>query len=258
MNTSIPHILLSDAEIHIWQVHLRRLLPDESRLAELLGSDELERAGRYRFPDDRSMFTTSRALLRLILEAYGIGLAKEIRFAYSARGKPSLAPQNNAIGVHFNVSHSGDVALFAFAINRSVGVDVEKFREVPEVNEIVDQFFSAKEREAFFKLSDADRPLAFFKGWTRKEAVLKAMGEGLDYPIEELSVALNPGISKQEILLDSPRTQPKKATVFDLAIDPAYAAAVSLLGDENLAIRRYSLEGDMKSLSLSIVPDVPS
>lgn len=162
-------------------------------LAELLSDDEQQRASRLVFHRDRARFIVARARLRQLLGArLGVSPAS-VEFSYGPRGKPALAARLGDCRLCFNVSHSEDVAVYGFALDREIGVDVEAVRELPDAEEIAARCFSPRENEAYLALSPRDRPLGFFNCWTRKEAFIKALGEGLSHPLERFDVSLGPG-----------------------------------------------------------------
>jgi 4'-phosphopantetheinyl transferase len=159
----------------------------------LLVDDERERAGRFVVERERSRFIVARATLRsLLAERLGVP-ARSIRLASGSHGKPCLAWPFSASGVHFNVSHSGNVAAYAFTNRGEVGIDVEAIRPMAGADDIARRFFSRNERRDFFSLDPVERCLAFFRCWTRKEAFLKAIGEGLSHPLGAFDVSLKPG-----------------------------------------------------------------
>ena len=161
-------------------------------LAGLLSDDEQQRASRLVFQRDRARFIVARARLRQLLGArLGVSPAS-VEFSYGARGKPALAARFADCGVRFNVSHSEDVAVYGFAADREVGVDVEAVRELPDADEIAARCFSVR-KEAYLALAAHDRPLGFFSCWTRKEAFIKAIGDGLSQSLERFDVSLAPG-----------------------------------------------------------------
>jgi 4'-phosphopantetheinyl transferase len=159
----------------------------------LLSNVERERARRFAFERDRRRFVIARAQLRQLL-GVRLGTAPEaVQLVYGPRGKPALAAPFTGSGVRFNVSRSGDVAVFAFAYDREVGVDVEEVRVIPDADTIVAQMFSPREKADYFALSPRDRALGFFQCWTRKEAFIKALGDGLYHPLDRFDVSLAPG-----------------------------------------------------------------
>jgi 4'-phosphopantetheinyl transferase len=158
----------------------------------LLGEEERARAARFVVERERARFIVARATLRRLLgERLGVS-PRAVRLARAPHGKPALAGPSGASGLRFNVSHSEDVALFAFARGREIGVDVEAVRSIEDADSIAGRFFSPSEREAFFSLAAAERQLAFFRCWTRKEAFVKAIGDGLAHPLHAFDVSLAP------------------------------------------------------------------
>jgi 4'-phosphopantetheinyl transferase len=168
--------------------------PDAVRGAAALLSDaERVRASRFVFDHDRRRFIVGRARLRQLL-----GIRLDVRpdaigLAYGERGKPALAPPLADSGVRFNASHCEDVAVCAFTQGREVGIDVEAVRVLPDADAVAAYVFSRREREAYRALDPRDKPLGFFNCWTRKEAFIKALGDGLYHPLDRFDVSLTPG-----------------------------------------------------------------
>ena len=183
---------LPEDEVQLWRVDLEAIRSDESRWRELLSADEVKRAARFHFAIDRQHFVASRAILRTILAGYLCADPKQLNFSYSAKQKPSLAAPHAAHGVTFNLSHSGGIALCAFSHRRDLGVDVERVRADFDVEAIARRFFSAHEQRQLFDLPRAERADAFFRCWTRKEAYVKATGDGLSLPLSQFDVSLEP------------------------------------------------------------------
>lgn len=211
--------------MHVWRA---RLDPPDDSLMAVLSPEERERAARFHFERDRSRFAMGRGYLRALLGRY-VGCAPEqIVFRYGQRGKPSLAA--DATGLEFNAAHSHDVALFAFALGAPVGVDVELVRPGPAEEGIADRFFSPLEAEALRSLPEAERREAFFRCWTRKEAFVKANGEGLTYGLDQFTVSLSP--DEPARLVDVAR-DPREADAWSLHhVDPgdSYIGAVAVRG----------------------------
>jgi 4'-phosphopantetheinyl transferase len=175
--------------LDLWRVSL---CPGESRQSGLLGilsADETERAGRFHFEPDRMRFVSCRSALRSILALYLKMEPAELRFQYGAKGKPEIQEDQNPDAVRFNVSHSKDLALIGVSSGRSLGVDVEKLRPAPDCLELAERFFSEREFHALLELSADQRAKAFLACWTRKEAFIKANGDGLSYPLRDFSVS---------------------------------------------------------------------
>ncbi|HEY7421084.1 MAG TPA: 4'-phosphopantetheinyl transferase superfamily protein [Gaiellaceae bacterium] len=156
--------------------------------AHLLAEDECERASRYRFERDRRRFVAGRATLRRLLADYLDCTPTEVELAYGPHGKPFVRPE----GLSFNVSHSAGCALFAFAPGFEVGIDVELPAARGDDERVAAQFFSPGEVATLRAQPPASRPLAFLRCWTRKEAYIKARGEGLQLPLHDFDVAFDP------------------------------------------------------------------
>jgi len=161
--------------------------------AALLSATERERARRLAFARDRRRFIVARARLRQLL-ATRLGVRPAaIELTSGPYGKPTLALRFPASNLRFNAAHSSDLAVYAFARGREIGVDVEAIRTIPDADEISARFFSAREAAAYATLDVDSRPVAFVNCWTRKEAFLKAVGGGLSYPLDRVEVSLAPG-----------------------------------------------------------------
>jgi 4'-phosphopantetheinyl transferase len=214
---------LSGHEVHVWKscgTIQENLLQS---LRRLLYEDEVQRAERFRFQDDRNRFIVSRGILRTLLAGYLECDASCLHFHYSDRGKPQLP---SAPDLHFNVAHSGEVIVWAFARNRRVGIDVEEIRTDFSTQEIAERFFSKIERQTLRSLPTSQRHQAFFQCWTRKEAFVKATGDGLSLPLDQFDVSLAPG---QPAQLLQTRPEPKETgrwLMRDLDIHPGYSAAL--------------------------------
>ena len=206
----------------------------ESRVHALLATlaqDERERAERFHFATDRARFIAGRGLLRAILARYLQAHPASLRFHYSPRGKPALTPDSNPGGLQFNVAHSHGIALYAFARGRALGVDLECIQ--PQLQEgIAERFFSAREVAALRALPADLRAEAFFACWTRKEAYVKAMGDGLALPLDQFDVSLAPG---EPAALLRTAGNPQEACRWRLqALEaaPGYAGAICVEGHD--------------------------
>nr|AFB69907.1 PPTase7 [uncultured bacterium] len=176
---------VADGAVELVLVRLEAELAATHELARCLSQDQRVRAGRLVFERDRRRFMIGRARLRHLL-AVRLGTCAElVELDYGPQGKPSLAGGFAASDLRFNVSHCGDVALYAFSRCREIGVDVEAVREMPDADDIVERFFSPRERAAYRRLPARERPRGFFRCWTRKEAFIKALGSGLAYPLPD-------------------------------------------------------------------------
>ncbi len=187
--------LVEPDEIQIWAVDLDPPAAEIPALWRLLAPDEVERANRFRFDEHRRRYAVGRAALRRIL-ARDLGTAPErVGFDYGPRGKPFLAAAERTgggAGLEFNLSNSSDLALVALVRGPELGVDVERLKPMPDADEIAERFFSASERDVLRTLGPELKAIGFFNAWTRKEAYLKAVGEGLAAPLDSFDVTLAP------------------------------------------------------------------
>jgi 4'-phosphopantetheinyl transferase len=184
---------LGASDVHVWAARLD--LPSEApvRLAAILSNQERERATRFRFETHRGRFIAARAVLRSILAAQLDCAPNELQFEYGPNGKPTLAARFVESGLSFNLAHSEDLALIAVTRLGPIGVDVEQNRPVTDVDELVARFFSQRESALFQRLPHTQRNTAFFNLWTRKEAWLKATGEGIAHSLNRVEVTFLPG-----------------------------------------------------------------
>lgn len=225
-----PELRLSDDEVQVWHVDLEGVAPAESRWQRILSPDELARANRFHLPRDRQYFTATRALLRTLLGSY-VGCDPEtLTFLYSNTNKPALGSGHSAGQVEFNASHSGSKALLAFARKRQLGVDVEQIRNNFDHEALARRFFSPAEQEELEALQPSERCRGFFRGWTRKEAFIKAVGAGLSLPLDSFDVSLAPG---EQNALQATRPDAREASRWSLReIDAGegYEAALCVKG----------------------------
>lgn len=178
--------------------------PDDVRAAAALLSDgERQRASRFARDRDRRRYTVARSRLRQLLGARLEVPPDAIELVYGERGKPGLAPRFQDSALRFNVSHADGVAVYAFSVGREIGVDVEGVRVMPDADAIAACMFSRRENEAYRALDPRDKPLGFFNCWTRKEAFVKALGDGLYHPLDRFDVTLAPGEAARLLRVES-------------------------------------------------------
>jgi 4'-phosphopantetheinyl transferase len=190
-------LTLSKSELHIWRAVLDPPEDYVRQLAQTLSADEGERAARFHFERDRRRFIVGRGELRALLGRY-LGIEPErVRFRYGPRGKPHLeADTVGTVGdeaLRFNLAHSHELVLYAFTRAREIGVDIEHVRPLPDAEQLAARFFSPGENAAWQALPESQHLEAFFNCWTRKEAYLKAIGDGLARPLDQFEVSLAPG-----------------------------------------------------------------
>src|SRR5438270_8929096 len=173
-------LTLKREEVHIWRVGLDQHPQTVARLSAVLADDERNRADKLYFEKDRRRFTVARGVLRIILGRYLNTKPEQLGFHYTKFGKPMLA-NAGVDALRFNVSHSEELAVYAVACGREVGIDIEYLRPDIEAEQIAQQFFSSTEAAMLRSLPGEVRTRAFFNCWTRKEAYIKARGDGLSF-----------------------------------------------------------------------------
>lgn len=219
---------LGNNEVHVWRAFLDLPGFQIRRLRDTLTSDELSRAERYHFEKDRRHFIVARGLLRAILSRY-LGMEpSQLRFIYGRYGKPSLAEETGGELLRFSLSHSDGLALYAVTRDQDVGVDLERIRPELAYQAIAKRFFSPDEMAHFRVLPAEMQPGGFFSCWTRKEAYIKARGDGLSFPLNRFEVSLAPG--DPPALLHTWDDPPEAARWSLQALEPwpGYAAALAV------------------------------
>jgi 4'-phosphopantetheinyl transferase len=179
---------LRDREAHIWIADLAALDAQAVHLAPILSAEERSNAERMRFARHRHERVLSRALLRLLAGAYCGAPPQSLDIHSSASGKPALRGRvQGARALHFNVSHSGDYALYAFA-EHEIGVDIERIDPSLDVQAIARQVFSREEIAALDATAERARHL-FHVFWTAKEACVKTTGVGLSEALVDIDLS---------------------------------------------------------------------
>ncbi len=232
---NFPRSMLLDNEIHVYCAHLDEMNVDALLL--LLSDDERARAERFHFDIDRRRFIARRGQLRLLLSRYLDVLPAQIAFAYSAHGKSYLPNQ----ALHFNLSDAKPLALYAFA-RVPIGIDIEHIYTMSDMDDVAALMFSQAENAVYRALPDEQKAEGFFNCWTRKEAFIKAVGEGLSYPLADFDVTLKPGDSAK-ILRIRENTQAYQAwSLYDLQPAADFCGALAIQG-RGWHVSCYSLTG---------------
>ena len=222
-NSVIPD--LRPDVVEVWICSLEVSPPTERMCYELLSLEERERASRYRVGRPREEFILTRGTLRSLLSRYLRATPQELLFRYSAYGKPFL---DRHYDLRFNVSHSGGLVLMAFARAREIGIDVEKVDREVDAKKLSERFFSVRERQCLKDLSGEELQAAFFRCWTRKEAYVKARGEGLSLPLHQFDVSLAPDETRALLATRPDPSEASRWLLCDFAVPPGYAAALAL------------------------------
>jgi len=226
-----PEILtLGSNEVHVWRIGLEQPASQIEGLRQIVAPDELSRAEAFFFPRDRDRFIAARAVLRIILSRYLKRDPRQLRFCYSTYGKPSLAEECGGDWLRFNVAHSHQIALIAVAIGRELGVDIEYIRPQVVEEQIAERFFSPREVAALRALPASQQAEAFFNCWTRKEAYIKARGEGLSLPLDQFDVSLVPGEPARLLSVHGDPQEASRWSLRELTPGPGYTAALVVEG----------------------------
>ena len=211
--------------VHLWWLRLDVSQQNVNVCYELLSNDERERADRFRVVGPREAFILTRGTLRSLLAHYLEEKPSELRFRYENWGKPFLHGESD---LRFNVSHTDGLALIGVVRDRNIGVDVERVKADTEAEKLAERFFSKRENNALKLLHGNQLQDAFFRCWTRKEAYIKARGEGLSMPLHQFDVSI---ARDERSALLATRPDPLEAerwTVRDLPARPGYMAAVAV------------------------------
>ncbi|HEV2987693.1 MAG TPA: 4'-phosphopantetheinyl transferase superfamily protein [Candidatus Angelobacter sp.] len=233
---------LQPEEVHIWRVNLVQPDPVIARCRELLPPDEIARAERFYFERDRRRFLVSHAMVRTVLGRYLALEPLEVRFVQGEKGKPDLVPEQNSLGLTFNLSHSGEFALMGVSIQLIMGIDIELIRTDFGGQEIAERFFSQYEVATLLSLPQHQRAEAFFYCWTRKEAYIKAQGEGLSLPLDSFDVTFAPGTEPALLRVADHPNEVARWKLYDIDAGPGYKAALMIEGKQH-HLRYFDWQG---------------
>lgn len=231
MNAALAADVLRRGEVALWFVSLQEPNSTVEAAAQVLSAAEMRRADQFRFLLHRIRFVLAHAALRHILCIYSACPASSIDFAISPRGKPSLVNRNKGETgeIEFNLSHSEDLAVVAVSFGSILGVDVEQVREMPDWPQMARQFFSDVEIAAIERVPPHQAGMMFLRFWTRKEALLKAMGTGLQDDLSSFCTAADDLDQASVVRL------PELPEVFDLFGKGGY--------EQGFTLRSFEVEG---------------
>ena len=179
-------------QVHVWKVPLPLSEKTVARLMECLNPEERERSGKFRFEQDQWRYISARGALRIILGSYVNERPDALTFEYGNHGKPFLVQPLGAFRIAFNLSHCRDMAVIGVASRRRIGVDVETIRDLPELEDIVEQHFSKEERASIESADGEAKARLFFHVWTRREAAAKARGLDLSAALSDHEIPFYP------------------------------------------------------------------
>lgn len=213
----------------MWRADVDRSGDDIDRLTVTLAEDEIVRARRFRFETDRRRFISRRAILRKVLARYIDLPATPLPYRLAPHGKPELAV-DLSVDLKFNLSHSAGLALIAVTRGRDVGIDVERVDSRRADRQVAQRFFSSGEIAELRQFDGHDWVEAFFRCWTRKEAYIKARGEGLSFPLHRFEVSLGPDEPARILRVAGDEAETRRWSMLGLGPGPEYAGAVVFEG----------------------------
>jgi len=234
----IEMLPLPNNEVHVWQAQVDSESLRECEILGALSPDERSRAERFHFRRDRDLYVVGRSMMRTLLGGYLGCQPREIRFCYSAHGKPEL-PTDSHTDLQFNLSHSQELALFAITRGRKIGVDIEFMRSSTVEGKLAERVFSSGELAAFNALPNELKQRGFFNGWTRKEAFIKAVGGGLSLSLDRFDVSLHPAQPAKLLAIRSDPGELQRWSLRDLELSDGYAGAI-VVESQDWLLRRHA------------------
>ena len=232
--TAPKEITLPKNEVHVYSVSLDCSQAKRDTFWTMLSGNERDRAKRFYFDHDRHHYIVARGTLRVLNGRYLSLSPSQIQFTYGEHGKPALAAQHNQNNniLEFNLSHAHGMALVGFSWNRPLGIDIEPVRPLDDAENIASRFFSAWEYEQYTAVSDQDKPQAFFNCWTRKEAYIKAIGDGLTCPLNAFDLTLTPGKPANLLKIRGSQSEAAKWQLHSLLPYDNYIGAIIAKGKD--------------------------
>ncbi len=237
-NWSIPPSAptLVPGQVHLWRVALDQSLERFKGITASLSPDELAQASKFAFEIHRRRYLISHSFLRSVLASYLGCPLQAIQYSLGLHGKPALTADSNKAGnppgnltdLHFNMAHSHELAILGVALGGEIGVDVEHHRRSVNYEKLAAYSFSPRESAVLLALPKEQREIAFYNAWTRKEAYLKALGDGLARPLDSFDVSLAPGEAPRLLHVDQSPDEPGRWSFCSFIPQPNYTAAVAI------------------------------
>jgi len=224
------HCPLPGDDVHLWRGRLDQPPWRVQQLVRTLSADERARADRYRFEIDRAHFIVARAMLRVILSRYLDIEPDQVQLCYGPHGKPYLHEEMNQALIRFSVAHSHQMAVYALACAREIGVDLEYARPVPCIEQTAAGYMSARELALLSALPAGQKQDAFYLCWTCKEAYVKARGVGLGQPLEKLDVSIAPGRPARLLGVEGNPDEMLRWSLYSFTLASGYLAALAVEG----------------------------
>jgi 4'-phosphopantetheinyl transferase len=231
---------LSERVVHVWSMHTRAPQDICERFDEVLSEEEKRRAAQLRSCNLRDCHRLAAGAVRMLLAGYIGGEAGGVGLVRDNKGKPRLAKAGCSL--HFSVSHSGYLAVFAFTAGCEVGIDVEQIRPIDDVQLIAGRYFTPEEAGVCRSLERTESLRAFFRCWVSKEAYLKATGDGLSAPLDGFQVTCLEKEPARIVHIQGNRDAAREWRLHDLAISSGYLAAVAYRDDERGLVLSRLLE----------------
>ncbi len=219
-------------EVHVWHSFLHLTVSQINKMRSYLSSIEIERAAKFQFQKDKERYIASHGILREIIGRYTGTNPSCLSFIHNAFGKPFLYLDDNIIGLSFNLSHSHDLAVYALTLKRQIGIDIEFIRSDATRARTAEYVFSPREVARLRNLPAELQTAAFFNCWTRKEAFIKAKGNGLSIPLKQFDVSFVPGEPACLLGVEWDNGEAKRWRLHDLNVSKQYAAAVAVEGHD--------------------------
>jgi len=237
---------LKSGMIDIWAAEVDGSDAEIVNYEGLLSASEVARSNRFHFARDRNRYVTRHGILRILLADYMLCRPQDIEFYSDSKGKPHVVKQAPESDLQFSMSHSAGLAVFAFGQSISIGVDIEKILDFPELSGVVSHNFAPAEIKEIDKYPESARLEVFFQIWARKEAVLKASGDGLSLDLRCVDVsAAEAGVGAWSNRKMEGNGLNCEFQLMDLMIAPGFAAAIATAGNDEMVLeyRRYENYG---------------
>lgn len=234
LNLKSPIKITDEREVHIWMIDFKSsLFAQEHFDYSILSNEEVMRAKNFKLDQHKVQFLTSHVYLRLILSRYLHCSPKTICYGVEEYGKPFLMGQNESYKIYFNMSHSEGAVLYAITLNAQIGADIELIKDNLDIYELLDNVFTAHEKSLFKNINAEKKYKVFYNVWTRKEAYLKAIGTGLNFPLNKLEVSVLPDAPAKLISVNGDEKFAIPWFLYSLDLTK-YSAAIAIKREKNI------------------------
>lgn len=232
---------LGPRDCHLWLFSLDRPSFPIDAVEACLADDERERARRFHFDVHRRRFISGRGQLRLLLARYTDVPAEALSFVYGPQGKPRIVLPDTAGGkLEFNLSHTEGFGLLGVTMCGAIGVDIEAVRAMKDAGDVARDNFSPEEVATWEQLPPDERSDGFFACWTRKEAIVKALGGGLSIALDSFQVTLGPGEAARLTAIGRDCGPPSAWTIWGERVLSDFWAAAAIRGP-GVVVQRFCL-----------------